>query len=97
VVVLDGFANDAAYLRDVIRGGRLEAYLRDEAIGWIGEAGCGPRPDLGPLLARNVRERPGSPVPADEQARVASATLVVAFHREDTPDGCPGYALWRRP
>jgi hypothetical protein len=96
VVVLDGFANDADYLRRVIRGGRLEAYLREEAIGWIGEPGCGPQPELAPLVARNVRERPGMPVPADEQARVAAAELVVSFHRPDTPDGCPGYALWRR-
>ena len=96
VVVLDGFANDAAYLRDVIRGGRLESYLRDERIGWIGEPGCGPRPELGPLVARNVRERPGMPVPPDAQARIASASLVVAYHDDRSPDGCPGFALWRR-
>jgi hypothetical protein len=95
VTVLDGFVNDAAYLRGVIRGGRLEAYLRDERIGWLGEPGCGPQPDLGPLLARNVRERPGMPVPPEEQARIAAAwRLEVAFHREDAT-GCPGYALWR--
>jgi hypothetical protein len=97
VVVLDGFANDAAYLSDVIRGGRLEAYLDREGIEWIGEPGCGPRPDLAPLVARNVSERPGMPVPPAEQARVAQATLVAAFHHEGSPDGCPGYALWRRP
>lgn len=94
VAVLDGFVNDAAYLRDVIRGGRLEAYLRDEGIGWLGEPGCGAEPDLGPLLARNVRERPGMPVPPEEQARVAAGwRLVAAFHRPG-PSGCPGYAIW---
>jgi len=95
VVVLDGFANDAAYLRDVIRGGRLEEYLLRERIAWIGEPACGARPDLAPIVARNARERPGMPVPADAQARVASARLTVAFYREESPDGCPGFALWR--
>jgi hypothetical protein len=94
VAVLDGFVNDAAYLRDVIRGGRLESYLRVEGIGWLGEAGCGPRPDLGPLLARNVRERPGMPVAPDELARISAAwRLEAAFHRPG-PTGCPGYAIW---
>jgi hypothetical protein len=96
VAVLDGFVNDGAYLRDVIRGGALEDYLARERIEWIGEPGCGPSPDLGPLVARNVRDRPGMPVPADAQARVIAAyELAAAFYRTGSPDGCPGFALWR--
>lgn len=87
VVVLDGVVNDLGFFRRVVRNGDLEGYLRDEGIAWLAGPGCGPRPSFSAALRREGRF-------SDEIERLgAEFSLAAGFYQ--SPNGCPGYALWR--
>ena len=87
VTLLDGLANDAAYFRDVIQGGELEGYLRNEGLRWLAAPACGPAPSFAGAVM---------PLPGPLRARLGQEfTLATSFHGAD--HGCPGYAVWWAP
>jgi hypothetical protein len=85
VVNLDGLVNDAAFFRTVIEERDLAGYLGREDIAWLADQACGPR-----LSPRSYLARGGA-------AHLESDfELAARFFRAGAPDGCPGYAVWRR-
>ncbi|HKQ98140.1 MAG TPA: hypothetical protein VJV75_09720 [Candidatus Polarisedimenticolia bacterium] len=84
VVNLDGLVNDRRYLEEVIVGRNLDGYLRREGIIYLADQSCGKEPSLGHYLSRTGSER------------LEPDFTVEAVFAERTPDGCPGYVIWRR-
>lgn len=85
VVNLDGLVNNPSYLEKVIQQKKLQVCLQEEKILWLADQACGPEPRPRIYLARTGSED------LDE-----SFQLVAVFYRENSPDGCPGYAVWRQ-
>jgi hypothetical protein len=85
VVNLDGLVNDVGFLRRVIRERDLEGYLASEGIGWLADQACGAEPTPRSYLARGAAAH-----------LETEFTLAARFFHAKAPDGCPGYAVWRR-
>jgi hypothetical protein len=88
VVNLDGLVNDAAFLRDVVRGGDLDGYLERERVRFLVDATT-PEARLAPLVRR---------YPAAVAAAVEARYRQVAQFGGHCGDvsACPRMVVWER-
>jgi hypothetical protein len=88
VVNLDGLVNDAAFLRDVVRGGDLDGYLERERVRFLVDATT-PEARLAPLVRR---------YPAAVAAAVEARYRQVAEFGGHCGDvsACPRMVVWER-
>lgn len=96
VVSLDGLVNDVTFFRTVVQERRLEEYLRRERISLLAEPACGPTPAIADTIARVLWTGQGA-WPAGTGAEILRHRfdLLVSWHDAKSPDGCPGFAIWR--
>jgi hypothetical protein len=89
VVNLDGFANDAAFLREVVGGHDLAGYLERERVRFLVES-TNPEGLLAPLVRRYPR--------AVAEAVEGRYVQVAAFYGTCPPGigGCPPLTIWER-
>jgi hypothetical protein len=89
VVNLDGLANDAAFLREVVNGGDLAGYLERERVRFLVD-NTTPEGRLAPLVRRYPR--------AVAEAVEAGYVQVAAFYASCPPEigWCPPLTIWER-
>ena len=89
VVNLDGVANDAAFLREVVSGRNLDGYLERERVRFLVE-GTNPEGRLAPLVRRYPR--------AVAEAVEGRYVQVAAFNGTCRPEivRCPPLTIWER-
>ena len=89
VVNLDGVANDAAYLREVVAGRDLAGYLERERVRFLVES-TNPEGRLAPLVRRYPR--------AVAEAVEGRYAQVAAFYGSCPPEieRCPPLTIWER-
>jgi hypothetical protein len=89
VVNLDGLANDAAFLREVVSGRDLAGYLERERVRFLVES-TNPEGRLAPLVRRYPR--------AVAEAVEGRYVQVAAFYGTCPPEigRCPPLTIWER-